>query len=629
MAKILDSINKPNDIKKVPPEQYQELAHEIREFLLEHVSKTGGHLASNLGVVELTMALHLCMDFPKDKLIWDVGHQSYVHKILTGRKDEFDTLRTYGGLSGFPKRKESDCDAFDTGHSSTSISAALGYARGRDLQGENYTVVAVIGDGALTGGMAYEALNNAARMETNFIIILNDNKMSISENVGGVPKYLNDIRTSEKYIDFKEDVEGALRRIPKIGDDVAKGVKRSKDSLKQKMIPGGMFQDMGIDYIGPVDGHDIGQLVRAINAAKHKKQAVIVHVITQKGRGYQPAEEDPAAFHGVDAFDIQTGKPLRANKHVSYTQIFARTMLKLAQEDPKVVAVTAAMPNGTGLHKLAEQYPDRFFDVGIAEEHAVTFAGGLAASGMKPYVAIYSTFLQRSYDQIVHDVCIPNLPVVFCIDRAGIVGADGETHQGILDLSFLSSIPQMTVFAPKNMFELYDVLKFSLHFPTPFAIRYPRGAAYGGLREFRAPIECGKSEEIYQGKEVALLAVGSMVATAVEVREILCKQGMEPTLVNARFIKPMDTEMVIKLAREYRLVVTLEENVLRGGFGEGACACVEEYRDLHPTQELASMLCIGIPDIYVEHGNTEILKEKMGLDASSIADRILEEMDRL
>lgn len=629
MAKILDDIRQPNDIKNIPPQQYDQLASEIREFLLESISHTGGHLASNLGVVELTMALHLCLDLPEDKIIWDVGHQSYVHKILTGRKAGFAGLRTYGGMSGFPKTKESQCDAFDTGHSSTSISAALGYARGRDLSGKDYTVVAVIGDGALTGGMAYEALNNAARMDRNFIIILNDNKMSISENVGGVSKYLNDIRINDSYIGFKEDVEAALRRIPKIGGSVAKGVKRSKDSIKQLLMPGGFFEDLGIDYMGPVDGHNVGQLVRVISAAKRKRKAVLVHVITKKGKGYEPAEEDPSAYHGVDQFDIQTGQPIKASGSLSYTQIFSKTMLRMASEDERIVGVCAAMPYGTGLYKFSKQYPKRFFDVGIAEEHAVTFAAGLAAAGMKPYVAIYSSFLQRSYDQIIHDVCLPGHPVVFCIDRAGIVGADGETHQGIFDLSFLSSIPGMSIFAPKNKYELYDILKYSREMTVPLAIRYPRGTAYGGLKNFRAPIEYGKSEVLYRGNDVAIIAAGSMVRTADEVREMLDGRGIHPTIVNARFIKPFDEALVKELAKSHRFIVTLEENVLRGGFGEGIAAYVSRLKAQWPEEIVASVVSIGIPNVYVEHGNVDILKAGMGLDSVSITEKIIKEFEKL
>lgn len=619
MAGILEQIKGANDIKAVSPSKYDELAQELREFIIRSVSETGGHLASNLGVVELTMALHLCLDLPKDKIIWDVGHQSYTHKILTGRKDEFAGLRSFGGMSGFPKHRESQCDAFDTGHSSTSISAALGYVRAREIKGEDYTVVAVIGDGSMTGGMAYEALNNAARLNSNLIIILNDNKMSISENVGGMSKYLNRIRTNESYVELKSDVETALRKIPGIGDSVAKGVKKSKDSLKQLLIPGGFFEDLGIEYMGPVDGHNMTQLLRVIKTAKKEKRAVLVHVITQKGRGYKPAEVNPSEFHGVGKFDIESGH-ISKSPNMTYTEAFSKAMLYIGTKDERVVAVSAAMPSGTGLVKFSKRFPKRFFDVGIAEEHAVTFSGGLAAAGLKPYVAIYSSFFQRAYDQIIHDVCIPDLPVVFCIDRAGIVGADGETHQGILDLSFFSSIPGMTVFAPKNKFELYDIMKFSLDFEHPLAIRYPRGDAYEGEQHHRAPIVYGKSELLYEGEQVALVAVGSMVETAIEVKDQLAEAGLHATVVNARFVKPLDTDMLDDLCEKHNMIVTLEENVLRGGFGEAVS-------DYYMTK--GSPVCVrhvGIPDVYVEHGNVARLKQSIGMDAWAISSKILSEV---
>lgn len=619
MAGILEQIKGANDIKAVSPSKYDELAQELREFIIHSVSETGGHLASNLGVVELTMALHLCLDLPKDKIIWDVGHQSYTHKILTGRKDEFAGLRSFGGMSGFPKHRESQCDAFDTGHSSTSISAALGYVRAREIKGEDYTVVAVIGDGSMTGGMAYEALNNAARLNSNLIIILNDNKMSISENVGGMSKYLNRIRTNESYVELKSDVETALRKIPGIGDSVAKGVKKSKDSLKQLLIPGGFFEDLGIEYMGPVDGHNMTQLLRVIKTAKKEKRAVLVHVITQKGRGYKPAEVNPSEFHGVGKFDIESGH-ISKSPNMTYTEAFSKAMLYIGTKDERVVAVSAAMPSGTGLVKFSKRFPKRFFDVGIAEEHAVTFSGGLAAAGLKPYVAIYSSFFQRAYDQIIHDVCIPDLPVVFCIDRAGIVGADGETHQGILDLSFFSSIPGMTVFAPKNKFELYDIMKFSLDFEHPLAIRYPRGDAYEGEQHHRAPIVYGKSELLYEGEQVALVAVGSMVETAIEVKDQLAEAGLHATVVNARFVKPLDTAMLDDLCEKHNMIVTLEENVLRGGFGEAVS-------DYYMTK--GSPVCVrhvGIPDVYVEHGNVARLKQSIGMDAWAISSKILSEV---
>ena len=619
---LLDQIKQPNDIKKISPRDYPALAAEIREFLVNKISVTGGHLGSNLGAVELTMALHLVMDLPQDKIIWDVGHQSYTHKLLTGRREGFESLRKYGGMSGFPKRKESDCDSFDTGHSSTSISAGLGLVKARDLQGEDYTVVSVIGDGSLTGGMAYEALNNAARLETNFIIILNDNNMSISENVGGVSKYLNNIRTPNAYLDVKDGIYYAIRNT-KYGDPVVAGIRRAKNSLKQLVIPGMFFEDMGVTYLGPVDGHDTTALVRVIREAKRRKNAVLIHVLTKKGKGYAPAERHPARFHGAEPFDVQTGVPLKKKMKANYTDIFSTVMMKLGQRNDKIVAITAAMPDGTGLKRFSHAYPDRFFDVGIAEQHAVTFAAGLAAGGLKPVVAIYSSFLQRAYDQILHDVCIQNLPVIFAIDRAGLVGSDGETHQGIFDLSYLSSIPNMHICAPKNKWELSDMLKFAVAFPAPIAIRYPRGEAYDGLAQFRAPVEYGKAEMIYEEEGIALLAVGSMVKTAEGVRERLKECGLSCTLVNARFVKPMDEEMLCRLSATHRLIVTMEENVESGGFGERVRTFADE-------QELpGQILSITIPDEYVEHGNVELLKKEIGIDEESVTKRILEEWNRI
>ena len=619
---LLDQIKQPNDIKKISPRDYPALAAEIREFLVNKISVTGGHLGSNLGAVELTMALHLVLDLPQDKIIWDVGHQSYTHKLLTGRRDGFESLRKYGGMSGFPKRKESDCDSFDTGHSSTSISAGLGLVKARDLQGEDYTVVSVIGDGSLTGGMAYEALNNAARLETNFIIILNDNNMSISENVGGVSKYLSNIRTSNAYLDVKDGIYYAIRNT-KYGDPVVAGIRRAKNSLKQLVIPGMLFEDMGVTYLGPVDGHDTAALVRVIREAKRRKNAVLIHVLTKKGKGYAPAERHPARFHGAEPFDVQTGVPLKKKMKANYTDIFSTVMMKLGQRNDKIVAITAAMPDGTGLKRFSHAYPDRFFDVGIAEQHAVTFAAGLAAGGLKPVVAIYSSFLQRAYDQILHDVCIQNLPVIFAIDRAGLVGSDGETHQGIFDLSYLSSIPNMHICAPKNKWELSDMMKFAAAFPAPIAIRYPRGEAYDGLSQFRAPVEYGKAEMIYEEEGIALLAVGSMVKTAEGVRERLKECGFSCTLVNARFVKPMDEEMVRRLSATHRLIVTMEENVESGGFGERVRTFADE-------QELpGQILSITIPDEYVEHGNVELLKKEIGIDEETVTKRILEEWNRI
>lgn len=613
---LLEKIEQANDIKQIAPEDYGVLAEEIRQFLIQTISVTGGHLGSNLGAVELTMALHLFLDLPEDKLIWDVGHQSYTHKILTGRRDGFVNLRKFGGMSGFPKRKESDCDCFDTGHSSTSISAGLGMVKARDIQGGSQTIVSVIGDGSLTGGMAYEALNNASRLETNFIIVLNDNNMSISENVGGVSKYLNNIRTADTYLGLKEGVYNSLHGKSKYGDKVVSQIRRAKSSFKHLVVPGMLFEDMGITYLGPVDGHNIPEMVHMLKEARKVKKAVMVHVITQKGRGYTPAERHPARFHGAEPFDIETGIPSAPRMKANYTDIFSTVMCKLGQRDEKVVAITAAMPDGTGLKRFRNMYPERFFDVGIAEEHAVTFAAGLAAGGLKPIVAIYSSFLQRAYDQILHDVCIQNLPVVFCIDRAGLVGSDGETHQGIFDLSYLSSIPNMHIMAPKNKWELSDMIKFALAFGGPIAIRYPRGEAFDGLKNNRAPIVYGKSEVIYQEKDIMLLAVGSMVKVALTVREQLIEQGFACSLTNVRFVKPIDEEAVREACAGHRLIVTMEENVASGGYGEK----VREY--VSSLGVSTKVLSITIPDEYVEHGNVELLKQEIGIDAVSIVEKV-------
>ena len=616
---ILEKIQKENDIRRLPPEELGTLADEIRRFLIEKISINGGHLASNLGVVELTMALHLAFHLPEDKLIWDVGHQSYTHKLLTGRKAGFDGLRKYGGMSGFPKRKESECDAFDTGHSSTSISAGLGYVAARELRGEKHSVVSIIGDGSLTGGMAYEALNNASRLKSNFIIVLNDNNMSISENVGGMSRYLNGLRTAQAYTDLKKGVEDTLKRFPVGGDQIISQMRRTKSGIKQLLVPGMFFEDMGITYLGPVDGHDLKKLVKILREAKRVDHAVLVHVITKKGKGYAPAEENPSRFHGTGPFDIRTGEPKESHQTDSYTDVFSKVLVDIARNDDKVVAITAAMADGTGLSRFARKFPSRFFDVGIAEEHAVTFAAGLAAGGMKPVFAVYSSFLQRAYDQMIHDVCLQNLPVVLAVDRAGLVGSDGETHQGVFDLSYLSMIPNMTVMSPKNRWEMADMLRFAVDFPYPVALRYPRGSAFEGMREFRAPVEYGKSELLYREKEIALLFVGHMAELAEKVWKQLKEEGYSCTLVNARFVKPLDTQMLDSLMPDHRLIVTLEENVITGGFGEQ----VLEY-----TASADTGICvrnIGIPDNYVEHGNVEVLRRELGLDQDTIVRKITED----
>lgn len=615
---LLETIEKENDIKKIPLDQMPVLAQEIRDFLLESLSKTGGHLASNLGAVELTMALHYVFSLPKDKIIWDVGHQSYTHKILTGRKDGFKNLRQYGGMSGFPKREESPCDVYDTGHSSTSISAGVGYVCASKVSGEEYHVVSVIGDGALTGGMAYEALNNAANLNKNFIIVLNDNKMSISENVGGISSYLSNLRTAESYTDLKSEVKKTLNKVPGIGPAMVQRIHKTKDSIKQLMIPGMFFEDMGIKYLGPVNGHDCGRMIQMFQEAKKVDGPVLVHVQTEKGRGYEPARKHPARFHGTSAFNLEHGIPLKTGGKANYTDIFSTVMLKLADRVPNLVALTAAMPDGTGLKRFRNRFPQRFFDVGIAEEHAVTCAAGMALGGMIPVVAIYSSFLQRAVDQIIEDVCLQNLHVIFAIDRAGLVGSDGETHQGCFDLSYLSMIPNMTVLAPKNKWELSDMLKFAVRYQGPIAIRYPRGEAYDGLEEYREPMVYGKSELIFEGEEIALLAVGSMVETAVEVREKLKADKINATLVNARFIKPLDTRILDRLALKHKKIVTMEENVKNGGFG----MAVSEYMQEHHPEVRVQIS--ALPDAFIVHGNPKLLKAKVGIDADSIYEAIKE-----
>lgn len=613
---ILEKIKEANDVKQLSLSECEQLAQEIRDFLIRSLSETGGHLASNLGVVELTIALHRFLHFPEDKLVWDVGHQAYTHKILTGRKEQFATLRKTGGLSGFPKRKESDCDAFDTGHSSTSISAGLGLVQARDLKGENYQVVSVIGDGALTGGMAYEALNNAAELKKNFIIILNDNEMSITRNVGGMSSYLDHIRMAAPYTELKMGVTNALKKIPKVGDGMVDALHKTKSSIKQLVIPGMLFENMGLTYLGPVDGHDMRQLGKVLQEAKRKQGPVLIHVLTEKGRGYEPAMRHPARFHGAAPYEIETGLP-KSNGNPSYTDIFSTVMRKFGDREPDVVAVSAAMVPGTGLKRFGNMFPERLFDVGIAEEHAVTFAAGLALGGLRPVVAIYSSFLQRAVDQILHDVCMQNLPVVFAVDRAGLVGSDGETHHGCFDLSYLSMMPNMTVMAPKNKWELSDMLKFAIRQKSSVAIRYPRGEAYTGLEDYRAPIEMGKAEILEKGKEIAILAVGNMVRTAVQVTENLRNCGYEPTLVNMRFVKPLDMDLLEILREDHSLIVTMEENVKSGGFGEQVMTYYGSR--LHSP----AVRIVAIEDKFVPHGSVEDLMHQQQMDSASVTERIL------
>ena len=614
---ILDRIKEPNDIKKIPSAEWKELAQEIREFIIENVSKTGGHLSSNLGAIELTMALHLAFHLPEDKIIWDVGHQSYTHKILTGRKDEFDKLRQYGGISGFPKRCESDCDVYDTGHSSNSISAGLGFVAARDLAHDNYNVISVIGDGAMTGGLAFEGLNNAAILKKNFIIVLNDNTMSISRNVGGLPMHLSNIRTADRYRDLKQNVINSLSKIPKYGDKMVSNIRKTKSSLKQLLIPGMIFENLGATYLGPFDGHDTMSMLKVFVEASKIQGPVVIHVLTQKGKGYIPAQLHPDRFHGTGAFDIESAMPLKEQTQPNYTNVFSSVISKMAQKDEKIVAITAAMEDGVGLKKFKKLYPDRFFDVGIAEGHAVSFGAGLAMQGYKPVIAIYSSFLQRAYDEIITDVALQKLPVIFAVDRAGIVGADGETHQGIFDLSYLCSIPGMVVMAPKNKWELADMLRAAFEFNRPVAIRYPKGTAWDGLQDNRAKIELGKSEVIKKGSGILLFALGSMVKSAYEVSNNLKEQGIDSTLVNARFAMPFDKEMLKELSKKHDLIVTFEENVRSGGFSQHIESFIKEENidiDIMP---------IALEDDFIEHGDVNVLKEKLCIDEISITDRII------
>ncbi|MCD8154141.1 MAG: 1-deoxy-D-xylulose-5-phosphate synthase [Clostridiales bacterium] len=617
---ILEKINKPNDIHRIPLEDFPRLAGEIRNFLIQSVSETGGHLASNLGVVELTMALHNVLSFPEDKLIWDVGHQSYTHKILTGRKNEFKSLRKEGGLSGFPKRQESCCDAFDTGHSSNSVSAGLGYVRARDILGERHHVVSVIGDGALTGGMAYEALNNAAELKTNFIIVLNDNNMSISRNVGGMSAYLSAIRTAEAYTGMKLSVTKTLEKVPRVGTAIVDTVRRTKSSIKQLIIPGMLFENMGLTYLGPVDGHNMRQMMKLFNEAKRVEGAVLVHVLTKKGQGYAPALKYPERFHGTGPFNIQTGKERAVKTGSTYTDVFSGTLTELGKKNSRITAITAAMPEGTGLESFRKSFPTRFFDVGIAEEHAVTFAAGLALGGMLPVVAVYSSFLQRAMDQILEDVCMQKLHVIFALDRAGLVGADGETHHGCFDLSYLSMMPNMTVMAPGDGEELRRMLEFAVDLEGPAAIRYPRGTAPSIPELGEEPLEYGKSQILSRGEGLALLGVGSMLQVCREVWQEEKNGGKNPTLVNVRFVKPLDTGLLDALAKDHSLLVTVEENVYSGGFGEHVSAYMEEH---HPGVRVISA---AVGDHFVPHGTVENQRARNGLSCESIL-RMIEECE--
>lgn len=616
MDRILNRIHSTEDIKKLNGEEMAVLCKELRKFLLQKVSKTGGHLASNLGVVELTVALEYCFDLPKDKIVWDVGHQAYIHKILTGRKEGFDHLRQLDGLSGFPKPNESDCDAFAAGHSSTSISAALGLAKARDLMGGKEHVIAVIGDGSMTGGLAYEALNNAGKEHTNLIVILNDNQMSIDTNVGAMSRHLNNLRTSNQYRGWKEAVKQFRNNVPVIGEGTYQVLKNVRDGAKMLLTHGALFEQLGFKYIGPVDGHDLPELIELLQNVKEMNRPVLIHVKTIKGKGYPYAEERPWDYHGVGAFDLKTGLPTSKGGK-SWSAVFGEKMVEIGKKNPKVVGITAAMSSGTGYEKFQRAFPKRFFDVAIAEQHGTTFAAGLAKGGITPVFAVYSSFLQRAYDQIVHDVCMQNLHVVFAIDRAGIVGADGETHQGVFDLSFLSHIPNMTVLSPKNGWELEEMLDFAVNkWDGPIAVRYPRGTAETAFSENKQPIEYGKAELIQEGEKIAILAEGHMLKAAADAAKLLEADGFHPMLVNMRFIKPLDEAMLRKAAENCAHIVTVEDNLRRGGFGSKV---MEFYGDKGIQ---ADILNLAFPDKYIEQGTQAQLFERYGLDAAGIYESV-------
>lgn len=612
---ILETINSPADVKALSLDELKQLAEEIRQFLISVISKTGGHLAPNLGVVELSLALHRVFSTPEDKIVFDVGHQSYIHKIITGRREQFPTLRQYGGLSGFPKRSESEHDAFGTGHSSTSISAALGMAVARDLQGKDYNVVAVIGDGSMTGGMAFEALNNAGTLHKKMIVVLNDNEMSISKNVGAMSEYLYQLRTGETYNKIKHDIEGWLKNM-EFGTDVLKAIRRLKGSVKYLMVPTSIFEELGFTYLGPVDGHDLQGLTEVLQAAKKIDGPVLVHVLTKKGKGYKPAEESPNKFHGTGPFEIATGKKIaNPNAPITYTEVFGKTLTELANEDKEIIGITAAMPDGTGMSTFAKAHPERFFDVGIAEQHAVTSAAGAAAAGMKPVAAIYSTFLQRAYDSVLHDICMQKLHVTLCLDRAGLVGDDGYTHHGVFDYAYLRSMPEMTIMAPKDENELRHMLKTAVDYDGPVSVRYPRGSGVGvEINEPMHSLPIGKAEVLREGKDVCLWAIGSMVQSALQVAAKLAEQGISAGVVNMRFAKPLDKELLLAHAAQYGKIVTLEEGTLQGGVGSAVLETLNEAKMLQQCR----VLTLGIPDEFVLHGDKKLLMKDLGLDVDAI-----------
>ena len=612
MSKYLEKLNLPGDLKLMGYDELQLLSYELRDFLVESVSKTGGHLASNLGIVEIAIALHKCFDPPKDKLIWDVGHQTYVHKILTGRMNRFDSLRQLDGMSGFPKSAESEYDIFDTGHSSTSISLGLGLAAARELKGDDYRVVSIIGDGAMTGGLAYEALNNAGSMNTNFIVVLNDNGMSISRNTGGLSRSLGRITSTDKYLHMKTQVKKGLSKVPIIGESVISGIKSAKADIKYAVIDGILFEELGFKYIGPVDGHSVKEMCETLELAKGINGPVLIHAVTKKGKGYSKAEENPDIFHGIGPFDVDTGEPVNKPSGRSYSAIFGDKITEMAGKDDRIVAITAAMADGVGLEGFAAEYPDRYFDVGIAEQHGVTFCAGLAKAGLRPYFAVYSSFLQRGYDQIVEDVCLQNLPVTFCLDRAGVVGSDGETHHGLFDLAYFKSMPNICVFAPKDGPELEAMMEKSLQINGPVAIRYPRGTA-SDMGKVNI-IAAGKSTQIKRGNDMEIWAVGNMTSQALEAAEILKKDKISCSVVNVASVKPLDEKKVLASGDRYPLILTVEDGIITGGIGESIRSLLAD-KDTH-------VINLGWPDKFIEHGTQQQLYERYGLDACSIADRI-------
>jgi len=619
---LLEAINSPSDLKKLKPEQLPELAAEVRKFLLETVSATGGHLGSNLGTVELSIALHYCFNSPSDKIIWDVGHQAYTHKILTGRRDRFHTQRQYKGISGFPKRSESEHDAFGVGHSSTSISAGLGMAAAASLDGKRNQSIAVIGDGSLTGGMAFEALNQAGHLKKNLIVILNDNEMSISKNVGAFSAFISRKMTGRYYRDLKKEMQVVLKSIPAFGTDILQFARRAENSLKGFLTPGSLFEALGFDYLGPLDGHDLRQLVDVFNNINELDGPLLVHVMTTKGKGYKPAEETPAKYHGVGAFDIATGKGAAKPAVKSYTDLFGETMVQLAEEDPKIIAITAAMPDGTGLNQFSQRFPDRFFDVGIAEQHAMTFAAGLAAAGFRPVVAIYSTFVQRAYDQVFHDICLQNVPVTIAMDRAGLVGDDGPTHHGVFDLSYLRHLPGLTVMAPKDENELRHMLKTAVYSGLPISLRYPRGSGYGTPldRELKS-LEIGVGEQLLDGDDLTIVAIGATVYPALQAAEALKEKGIAAGVVNARFVKPLDAELILGAARQTGRILTVEENALQGGFGSAVLELLYDNDLQH-----VKVRRLGLPDRYIEQGSQAQLRKDVGIDTEGITAAALEFM---